>query len=91
MSEQEVKSALDEVGRAVDRLNRVFNDQAQVFREAGQEGKLREWLKGCLVLRDSGDMYFSWAQHYAKGVVGDSSADDDELVDEGASFGPPGG
>ncbi len=92
MSDKEVQGAVDEVIRAVEGLNRVFDNQARIFREAGNEEKLREWLKGCLALRDSGDMYVSWAQHYAKGAGGGDPGDDEEFLDEGASVdGPPQG
>lgn len=85
MSDKDVQVAVDEVIRAVEGLNRAFDKEAKVLREAGDEDKLREWLKGCLALRDSGDMYVSWARHYAKGAAGGGPAEDEDFFDEGDS------
>lgn len=90
MSDQDVQGAIDDVIRAVEGLNRAFDEKAKHLREAGNEEKLREWLKGCLALRDSGDMYVSWAQHYAKQGGEAGSTEEEEFLDEGAAWdGPP--
>lgn len=91
MSDQDLKGAIEEITGAVQRLNRVFDEKAKSLREKGDKEKLREWLTGCIALRDSGDMYVSWAKHYAK--QGDETeSSDEELLDEGAAIdGSPSG
>ncbi len=91
MSDKEIQGAIEKVAGAVKRLNQVFDEKTQALRGAGNEDKLREWLTGCIALRDSGDMYISWAQHYAKQGGGTESSDDD-FLDEGAAIdGSPSG
>lgn len=89
MNDQDIQAAVEEVIGAIDHLNRACNEKAEALRKSGEEERLREWLKGCLALRDSGDMYVSWARHYTKSSKRGNSEEDEDFLDEGVSFEGP--
>ncbi len=64
--EDEIRLSVQGVADAVDRLNQAFKKKATQLREGGQTEELHDWVKAQAAMRDSGAIYLSWANHYAK-------------------------
>jgi len=81
-----VTRAILEVTQAIENLNRVFEKRADELRKAGDADGLQQWMNACYAMRDSGQIYITWARHYAKlsEAAGSSETDEDEFLNEGA-------
>ena len=66
MHHQEIQQSIIEVTRAIESLNRAFEKRAADLRQAGDADGLQQWIKACQAIRDSGNIYITWAQHYAR-------------------------
>jgi hypothetical protein len=74
---QEIAGLLSEYPRAIER-------RAAAIRVAGKDPELAEKLvKAAGTMRDSGNLYLTWAKHYAALAEGntDASTDEDETED----------
>lgn len=76
----EIQQSLIEVTRAIEHLNEAFERRADLLRQAGDPQELHQWIKATHAMRDSGNIYLSWAKHYARSA-GASSPDDEPEVD----------
>lgn len=76
--DNEIRLSVQGVADAVDRLNQVFKKKADQLREGGQTEELQDWVKAQAAMRDSGAIYLSWANHYAK----TSSKDGEEMRED---------
>ncbi len=84
MSLQEIEKSMLGVTRAIEILNRAFDSHATDLKQAGDADRLQQWMKACQAMRDSGNIYISWAQHYAR--LSDptaSSEEEDDFLSEG--------
>ena len=73
-----------EVTRAIENLNRVFDKRAADLQQAGDADGLQQWTKACQAMRDSGNIYITWARHYAR--LSDPTApseEEDDFLNEG--------
>lgn len=88
---EEIRQSVLDVALAIERLNQAFEKRVQALRQAGDDKELKQWLTATHAMRDSGNIYLSWAKHYARsagtGVVAEES-ELDELLDEGSSWPP---
>jgi len=74
---KEIASLIHEYPRAIER-------RAAIIQATGKDPELVEKLvKAADTMRDSGNLYFTWAKHYAALAVGntDASSDEDETED----------
>lgn len=82
---QEVQQAVAEVTQAITNLNQVFERHAEALKQAGNAEALQKWTNACHAMRDSGNIYVTWARHYARSTQPGASEEDDEgFLDEGA-------
>jgi uncharacterized protein HemY len=82
---QEIRESIIEVTRAIENLNRAFEKRAADLRQAGDADGLQQWTKACSAMRDSGNIYITWARHYAKlSEPSGSSEEEGGFLDEGA-------
>jgi len=82
---QEIGKSILEVTRAIENLNRVFEKRADESRQAGDVDGLQQWTKACSAMRDSGNIYITWARHYARlSEPAGSSEEEDGFLNEGA-------
>jgi len=82
---QEIGKSILEVTRAIENLNRVFEKRADELRQAGDVDGLQQWTKACSAMRDSGNIYITWARHYARlSEPAGSSEEEDGFLNEGA-------
>ena len=88
---EEIQQSIMEVARAIENLNQAFEKRVHALRQAGDANELQQWLTATHAMRDSGNIYLSWAKHYARSPGTDVAAeesDPDELLDEGTSWPP---
>jgi len=76
--DDEIRQSVQGVADAVDRLNQAFKRKAEQLREGGQSEELHDWVQAQAAMRDSGAIYLSWANHYAK----TSSQDEEEMRED---------
>jgi uncharacterized protein HemY len=82
---QEIGKSILEVTRAIENLNRAFEKRADELRQAGDVEGLQQWTKACSAMRDSGNIYITWARHYARlSEPAGSSEEEDGFLNEGA-------
>ena len=75
---EDVQQALLQVAKAIDGLIRVFEHRVTELRAVGDsEEQVREALKAIQAVKDSGAIYLTWANHYAKRVAGGDEETDD--------------
>jgi predicted transcriptional regulator YheO len=66
MSDQELKQALSDVAKALDKVNKAFENHLQEIKKGGNDlTMIRQTNEAVQSLRDSGVMYLAWAYHYA--------------------------
>ncbi|MBI3597706.1 MAG: hypothetical protein HY203_11215 [Nitrospirae bacterium] len=85
MDDQEIRKSIVEVTRAIENLNKAFEKRAADLKQAGDTEGLQQWTKACQAMRDSGNIYITWAQHYAR--LSDPTApseEEDGFLNEGA-------
>lgn len=83
----DVQQALLQVAKAIDGLTRVFEHRVTERRAIGEsEEQVREALKAIQAVKDSGAIYLTWANHYAKRIGGREEETDDvaeeDLLDQ---------
>lgn len=79
------QQALLQVARAMDALARVFDHRIAELRALGEtEEQVREAVNGLQAVKDSGAIYLTWANHYAKRVTGGESELSDDVLDDEA-------
>lgn len=93
MDHPEIQQSLLEVTRAIENLNRVFDKRAADLRQGGDAEALQQWAKACQAMRDSGNIYITWARHYARLTDPNiPSEEEDDFLSEGKVWdGPPAG
>lgn len=82
---EEIQQSISEVARAIESLNRAFAKHANSL-EGGDLQELEQWIKATQAMRDSGNIYLSWARHYARVPGAEGAAEEpdlDDLLDEG--------
>ena len=87
----DIRQLITAVEQAMETLNDAFDRHAETLRAGGQQEELQKWLAGAQAIRDSGNIYLSWAQHYAKSAgPGSSESEDDAnleaFLDEGSDL-----
>lgn len=74
---EEFQLALLQVAKAMDGLTRAFEERVTELRAIGeQEEQIRDAVKAIQAVKDSGAIYLTWANHYAKQVSGLEGTDD---------------
>jgi uncharacterized protein HemY len=82
---QEIGKSILEVTRAIENLNRAFEKRADELRQAGDVDGLQQWTKACSAMRDSGNIYITWARHYVRlSEPAGASEEEDGFLNEGA-------
>lgn len=82
---EDFQQALLQVARAMDDLARVFEHRITELRALGEsDEQVRDAVNGVQAVKDSGAIYLTWANHYAKRVAGGESEMPDDLADEEA-------
>ncbi len=82
---EDFQQALLQVARAMDALARVFEHRIAELRALGEsDEQVREAVNGLQAVKDSGAIYLTWANHYAKRVTGGESELADEIPDDEA-------
>jgi len=79
----EIRRSVGEVGEAMSRVNRAFQNYVEELKASGKDpAEIGQVVKNADTLRDSGHIYMSWARHYA-GIGGDEASTEDIDEDEG--------
>ena len=74
---EEFQLALLQVAKAMDGLTRAFEERVTELRVIGEpEEQIREAVRAIQAVKDSGAIYLTWANHYAKQVSGLEETDD---------------
>jgi uncharacterized protein YukE len=82
---EDFQQALLQVARAMDALARVFEHRIAELRALGEsDEQVREAVSGVQAVKDSGAIYLTWANHYAKRVTGGESELSDDVPDDEA-------
>jgi len=85
---EEIQQSILAAALAIERLNQAFEKRADALRQAGDAKELQQWLTATHAMRDSGNIYLSWAKHYGRSGGTDVAAEEselDELLDEGST------
>lgn len=84
--ESEIEQAITRITQAIDNLNQAFDRHAGDLKEAGDPDGFQQWMTACQAMRDSGNIYLTWAQHYARksGPPGASDDENEGFLNEGA-------
>ena len=86
MAENSIEQSIKTVAQAIEDLNKAFDERAEGLRQAGQVDRLQEWMKSSHAVRDSGYLYLTWANHYARSAspqTVNADEDMDSFLDEG--------
>ncbi len=60
-----IKESLEEVLKAMARLNTHFENKIKEFQTQGRDEKdLAELIKGAMAMKDAGGIYLAWSSHY---------------------------
>ncbi len=63
--ERMMKESLEDVLKAMTRLNGHFEDKIKEFRLQGRDGdELSELIKGAMAMKDAAGIYLAWSSHY---------------------------
>jgi hypothetical protein len=83
---RDIQQSIAEVARAIEDLNQAFEQRADDLRKTADPQELQAWIKATHAMRDSGNIYLTWAKHYARaaGVSSGDETDPDEFLNEGA-------
>lgn len=74
-----VRQLVDEIAAAMTAFSAALDGRAAEIRASGNDAELGDKLaKGADVMRDSKDIYLSWARHYAALSDGNPEAAEDE-------------
>ncbi len=85
---EEIQQSIVEVSRAIEKLNQAFEKRAVTLRQGGDSKELQQWMTATNAMRDSGNIYLSWAKHYARTAGTEVMTDESELdeLDEGGTW-----
>jgi hypothetical protein len=79
----DIRRSVQEVGEAMAHLNEAFKDYVDQLQVVGKDpSEVHQVAKNADTLKDSGNIYMSWARHYA-GLGGDEGSTEDIDEDEG--------
>ncbi len=81
-----INELLREISGLINEYPKALERRASVIQAGGKDPELVEKLvKAADTMRDSGNLYLTWAQHYAAMAEGnlDASSDEDETEDFG--------
>jgi len=79
----DIRRSIQEVAEAMARVNQAFKEYAGQLETAGKDpSEIHQVAKNADTLKDSGNIYMSWARHYA-GTGGDEGSTEDIDEDEG--------
>lgn len=74
---EEFQLALLQVAKAMDGLATAFERRVTELRAIGEsEEQIHDAVKAIQAVKDSGAIYLTWANHYAKQVSGQEGTDD---------------
>ena len=83
---EDVQDALLQVAKAMDNLARVFEHRMTELRAVGDsDDQFREVVNAVQAIKDSGAIYLTWANHYAKKISGAGETGDieeDDFIEE---------
>lgn len=80
MSES-IQQSIVEVAQAINNLNRAFERHAENLQREKDTDQLQKWTFAARAMQDSGNIYLTWARHYAGSTA--SEQDEDPFLDEG--------
>ena len=84
---EEIQQSILEVVRAMENLNRAFLKRADDLKKSGNANELQQWIKAAQAMQDSGNIYLTWAKHYARSagvkMPPEESEENDLLGEEG--------
>jgi hypothetical protein len=79
----DIRKSIQEVADAMAHVNRAFKDYVAQLHVVGKDpSEIDQIVKNADTLKDSGNIYMSWARHYA-GAGGDEGSTEDIDEDEG--------
>jgi hypothetical protein len=79
----DIRQSIQEVAEAMARVNQAFKEYVGQLEIAGKDpSEINQIAKNADTLKDSGNIYMSWARHYA-GTGGDEGSTEDIDEDEG--------
>jgi DNA repair ATPase RecN len=79
----QIRQSIREVQEAMAHVNQAFQDYVEELSTLNKDpGEIRQIAKNADTLKDSGNIYMSWARHYA-GLGGDEASTEDIDEDEG--------
>jgi hypothetical protein len=79
----DIRRSIQEVAEAMAHVNQAFQDYMGQLQVGGKDpSEIHQVAKNADTLKDSGNIYMSWARHYA-GIGGDEGSTEDIDEDEG--------
>jgi hypothetical protein len=79
----DIRRSVQEVAEAMAHVNQAFKDYMGQLQVVGKDpSEIHQVAKNADTLKDSGNIYMSWARHYA-GIGGDEGSTEDIDEDEG--------
>lgn len=75
----DIQQSIAEVAQAIEDLNQAFERRADDLRKAGESQELQQWIKATQAMRDSGNIYLTWAKHYARSAGAGTAGEESEL------------
>lgn len=79
----DIRRSVLEVEQALTHVNQAFEGYVEELKKKGSNvSEVMQMAKNADTLKDSGNIYMSWARHYA-GMGGDEAATEDIDEDEG--------
>lgn len=80
---EDIRRSVQEAQEAMTRVNQAFGDYLEELKGKGSSASdILQIAKNADALKDSGNIYVSWARHYA-GMGGDEASTEDIDEDEG--------
>lgn len=83
---EDFQHELLQVAKAMDNLARAFEHRMAELRALGDsDDQIREAVNAVQTIKDSGAIYLTWANHYAKKVSGAEESGDieeDDVIEE---------
>jgi hypothetical protein len=83
----EIQQSITGIAQAMENLNRAFEKRVEDLRNLGDSAALQQWIKATQAMRDSGNIYLTWAKHYARSAgikTVEHESEENELLDEGS-------
>ncbi|MFZ5862208.1 MAG: hypothetical protein ACOYXR_05130 [Nitrospirota bacterium] len=80
---EDFQQALLQVAKSMDGLAQVFEHRVAELRALGEsEEQIRDAVGAVQAVKDSGAIYLTWANHYAKRVAGGEMEAENDLADD---------